>query len=297
MRVVSLLPAATEMLAALGGSGFLVGISHECDYPPSVRRLPRVTTTPIDPAASGQAIDADVRRLGDSGKPVIAIDIDALQRLDPDLIITQALCEVCAVGDGEVYRLATVMRPVPRVVSLQACDLTGIWDDIKEVGAAVELADEAEELVLGLQNRLTRIRCNARAPGTRVVCIEWLDPLYLAGHWVPELVAAAGGKDIGAEPGSHSARSQWGDLSRRRPDHLMVMLCGFGIDRARNELESLSDPDALDLMRRVPTWIMDGNSYTSRPGPRVVDGAARIQAVIQGHPLSGVKRWSPRPSC
>lgn len=297
MRVVTLLPAATEIIAALGGAGYLVGISHECDYPASVQHLPRVTATPIDVEASGRAIDVEVRRLRDSGQPVIAIDAEQLQRLCPSLIITQALCEVCAVSDGEVHRLALVMQPPPRVLSLAASDLEGIWVNIGEVGAAIDLADEAEELVAGLRSRIARLRASSSARPARVLCIEWLDPLYLAGHWVPELVAAAGGKDIGAHPGSHSARREWRELSRLRPDHILVMLCGFGVERARAELDSLDDPEALDLMRRVPTWIIDGNSYTSRPGPRVADGAARIQAVIRGQPTGGVQRWEPVEGC
>jgi iron complex transport system substrate-binding protein len=293
VRVVTLLPAATEIVAALGGAGDLVGVSHECDYPAWVHRLPRVTTTPIDVSAPGRVIDAEVRRLRDSGRPVIAIDAGELRRLRPALIISQALCEVCAVSDGEVYRLSSVMQPAPQVVSLAARDLEGIWSDIGAVGAALDLADEAEELIAGLRSRMTRIRAAARAVGSRVLCVEWLEPLYLAGHWVPELVAAAGGQDVGADPASHSARREWQEVIRLRPDHIVVMLCGFGADRARAELESLTDPQALDLMRRVPTWVLDGNSYTSRPGPRVVDGAARIQSAIQSQPLQGVERWSP----
>jgi iron complex transport system substrate-binding protein len=179
------------------------------------------------------------------------------------------------------------------VLSLEARSLEGIWSDIRQVGDALGLEDEAEELVLGLQSRLRRIRAARLPPGARVISVEWLDPLYLAGHWVPELVEAAGGEDVGARPGSHSARREWNELGGLRPDHVLVMLCGFGIERARAELQSLEIPDALDLLHRVPVWIIDGNAYTSRPGPRVVDGAARIQSAIQGRPRSGVERWGP----
>jgi iron complex transport system substrate-binding protein len=127
----------------------------------------------------------------------------------------------------------------------------------------------------------------------RVLCIEWLEPLYLAGHWVPQLVEAAGGEDVGAQPGSHSARREWSELGRLRPDHIVVMLCGFGIERARAELESVRDPEALDLFRQAPVWIMDGNAYTSRPGPRVVDGAACIRVALLGREARNVERWPP----
>jgi iron complex transport system substrate-binding protein len=297
VRVVTLLPSATEIVAALGGAGHLVGISHECDYPGSVQRLPRVTTTPIDPSSPGAAIDAEVRRLSKAGRPVIAVDAGQIQELRPDLIITQGLCQVCAVSDGEVYRLAEAIDPAPRVLSLAARDLAGIWGDIRDVGTVLDLADEAEELVLGLQSRLRRLLKRIPLPPLRVLCIEWLEPLYLAGHWVPDLVAAAGGEDVGARAGSHSARREWGELSALRPDHVIVMLCGFGVERARSELDALDHSEALGLMGRVPTWILDGNQYTSRPGPRVVDGAERIGAVVAGVPAAEVERWRPAVRC
>jgi iron complex transport system substrate-binding protein len=296
-RVVTLFPAATEIVAALGGIGRLVGISHECDYPPSIRHLPRVTATPIDPRSRSASIDAEVRRLRDSGQPVISVDAAQLRALAPDLIITQDLCEVCAVSDGVVHRLASVMRPAPRVVALAARDLEGICQSIGDVGAALDLSDEAEELVFGLRSRLRSLGSTQPAVRPRVVCIEWLDPLFLAGHWIPELVTLAGGDDVGARPGSHSAQRDWAEVEQLQPDHLFVMLCGFGIDRARTELESLENSQARDLMRRVPTWLIDGNAYTSRPGPRVVDGGAQIQAAILGQVHSKMERWSPVEVC
>jgi iron complex transport system substrate-binding protein len=297
-RVVTLLPAATEIVAALGDTSVLVGISHECDYPPSVQHLPRVTTTPVDPSLASGAIDAEVRLLRNSGRPVIAVDAGEIARLSPDVVITQSLCEVCAVADGEVQRLAAVLDPAPRVISLGARSLSGIWDDIRTVGQALDLDDEAEELVLGLQSRLRALRnLPGRKTRPRVLCIEWLDPLYLAGHWVPELVAAAGGQDAGAQPGSHSAQRRWDELAGLEPDCLIVMLCGFGVERARLELDQLEDPAAVAIAHRFPTWIIDGNAYTSRPGPRVVDGAARIHSALMEAPLPGIERWEPAGVC
>jgi iron complex transport system substrate-binding protein len=294
VRVITLLPAATEIVAALGGAGYLVGISHECDYPASVQSLPRVTTTPVDIRASGAAIHEEVRRLRDTGRPVIGIAADLLRQLAPDLVITQGLCEVCAVADGQVHRLTAAMHPPPQVLSLEALDLEGIWADIRRVGQVLDLDDEAEELVLGLRSRMARLRAAPATEPPRVLCVEWLDPLYLAGHWVPELVASAGGQDIGARPGSYSARRQWRELSGLRPDLVLVMLCGFGIERARAELSSLQDSEALELLRQVPVSIIDGNAYTSRPGPRVVDGAQRIQWALAGRPSPEVGRWQPQ---
>lgn len=291
MRVVSLLPAATEIVMALGGADSLVGISHECDYPPAACRLPRVTSSPIDSAASSAAIDADVRRLRESGHPVILVDADELARLAPDMIITQGLCEVCAVADGEVHRLARLLQPPPAIVSLAASTLSGIWDDIRTIARALDLNDEADELVAGLQHRLARLRARPPASERRVLCIEWLDPLYLAGHWVPELVTAAGGVDVGAVAGSHSARRSWSDMHGLRPDLVIVMLCGFSVDRAREELRALACREASTLFASAPVWIIDGNAFTSRPGPRVVDGAERLRAAMEDRTMPGLELW------
>jgi iron complex transport system substrate-binding protein len=297
VRVVSLLPAATEIVAALGDPGMLVGISHECDYPPSVLHLPRVTSTQVHIDAPGSAIDSEVRLLAQTGQPVIAIDEDQIRRLSPDLILTQDLCQVCAVGDGQVHRLTSVLDPAPRVLSLYATDLKGICHDIARVGAALERNDAAEELVLGLQRRVGSLAGTRPEPVPRVVCIEWLEPLYLAGHWVPDLVSVAGAVDVGAEPGSHSRRAEWSELGQLEPDCVLVMLCGFGVERSRAELDRLNRPEALELLTRVPTWILDGNAYTSRPGPRVMDGAERMQSVFRGAPLPGVEQWQPASVC
>ncbi len=293
MRVITLLPSATEIVAALGGAESLVGISHECDYPGSVQHLPRVTSTPLDVDAPGAILDAEVRRLRDSGQGVIGIEAELLRRLQPDLIVTQSLCDVCAVSDGAVHRLTEALNPAPQVLTLEGRDLAGIWADIRRVGAALQLADEAEELVLGLQSRLRRLRGARPDKPPRVVCVEWLDPLYLAGHWVPELVEAAGGDDVGARPGSHSRRCEWQEVRDLRPDHVLVMLCGFGIPRARSELVALRDSEALAFLSGAMVSIIDGNAYTSRAGPRVVDGADRIRAALFPRPGPDSPRWLP----
>jgi iron complex transport system substrate-binding protein len=291
MRVVTLLPAATEIVAALGEAGSLVGISHECDYPAHVMGLPRVTATPVDPAAPGSAIDAEITRVHQAGAPVIGVDAGLLRRLAPELIVTQDLCEVCAVGNGEVRRLASVLRPEPAVLTLSGRTLSGIMGDILTVARTLGRTAEGHELVGGLERRLGQLRARPVARRPRVVCVEWLEPLYLAGHWVPELVAAAGGSDAGAAPGSHSARWEWSDVARLRPDLVVVMLCGFGVERSLAELSALTDPAALQLCRSVPTWVMDGNAYTSRSGPRVVAGAELLAGAFQGREAPGIARW------
>ena len=290
MRVVTLLPAATEIVAALGRADRLVGISHECDYPASVLDRPRVTATPIDPLLPSARIDAEVRRLREGGKPVIGIDAAVLHRLAPDLLITQSLCEVCAVADGEAHRLAAALERPPRVLRLGGTTLAGVWQDVRAVGAALECEHEAEVLLARLQERLLRLRTDALPVRPSVLCIEWLDPLYLAGHWVPELVAAAGGRDVAAEAGSHSARREWREVAALRPDLVLVMLCGFGVERSRAELETIG-PDARAALGATPVWILDGNAYTSRPGPRLVDGADRIAAALRGREMAGLAPW------
>jgi iron complex transport system substrate-binding protein len=217
-----------------------------------------------------------------------------LSRLAPDLILTQGLCEVCAVGDGEVHRLAQALDPGPTVIGLEATGLDGIWQDIRRVAAALDLAPEAEELIAGLTYRLRRIRPPESPTPPRVLCVEWLDPLYLAGHWVPEMVEAAGARDVGADPGAPSRRGTWTEVEGLRPDLVLVMLCGFDVPRAIREMEEVREPAALGLFRDLPTWVLDGNAYTSRPGPRVVDGAERIRAALEGRALSGLERWEPR---
>ncbi|HWA16967.1 MAG TPA: ABC transporter substrate-binding protein [Gemmatimonadales bacterium] len=282
MRIITLLPAATEIVAALGAEADLVGISHECDWPRSVQRLPRVTTTPIDRDAPSGAIDQAVRKAIAAGRPVIAVDGDQLRELAPELIITQGLCEVCAVDDGQAYRIAEAMHPSPDVISLRAKTIEGIEDDIRLVGNLIAREAEAERLIAGMEARLDSIRQNRPAERPRVVCIEWADPLYLAGHWVPELVAAAGGLDVGAEPGSHSVTREWDEVAALEPDVVFVLLCGMDLPRAQRELDLLADPVARDFLTRHRVHFIDGNAYTSRPGPRVVEAAAEMQGFMKG---------------
>lgn len=285
MRVVSLLPGATETIASLGAAHLLVGISHQCDYPPTITHLPRVTSSAIDPAADSAGIDAAVRQAREADRPVIAVDADALARLAPDLLVTQGLCDICAVADGRAISLAQALTRPPEVLSLDGRDLPGVLEDIERLGRALDLPEEADELVLGMRYRLGRLRTHAPQPAPRVLCVEWLDPLYLAGHWVPDLVAAAGGFDAGATAGEGSRRISSGHLAGLRFELVVVMLCGFGLERARRELHASNLPDL-----GVPTWILDGNAYTSRAGPRLPDGARRIQSAMLGTEIPGLER-------
>lgn len=294
MRVVSLVPAATEMLAAMHAEDLLVGISHECDWPASVQHLPRVTTTPIDSSLPSGVIDTLVREAGREGRPVIAVERARLLALRPDLIITQDLCDVCAVADGQVYALAKAIDPAPSVVTMKGRTLEGVLQDIADLGSAIDRRPAAESLMQAMRSRLAAIP-EAPEARPRVVCIEWLEPIFLAGHWVPDLIRAAGGVDVGAEPGSHSRVVTWEELSALRPDVIVVAPCGFDLERAKREVEafdqrqrSLGKPALSDGTAHVV--LLDGNAYTSRPGPRLAEATERIAAALR------MARSSPFPT-
>ena len=280
MRVVSLLPAATEIVAALGGVGRLVGVSHECDFPPEVRSLPRVTRTRVDPAMPSSAIDRVMAEAKRTGVSPVEVDVNLVAHLRPDLLIGQSVCDVCAVGEVDLARLVTTLMPTPWVVTLHAHTLDEVFLDIRKVGEALELRDEAEELDAGLRYRLRRVSVRAaRLPKPRVLVLEWLDPPYVAGHWVPDLVTLAGGQDVGSVPGEPSRPRPWDELAALAPDVVVVALCGFDIPRAQAELAAVTDPQARALLgRRVE--FLDGNAYTSRPGPRLVDAADILARLI-----------------
>ncbi len=297
MRVVSLLPAATEIVAALGAGNFLVGISHACDYPPEVRALPRVTHPTVDPALPAAEIDRAMAVARRTGVSPVEVDVKRMAHLRPDVIIGQSVCDVCALGEADLARVVSVLMPTPWVVTLHAHTLEGVFQDIRKVGEALELRDDAEELVAGLKYRLRRVRARTAGPGgaggvgaqhaaplpapPRVLVLEWLDPPYVAGHWVPELVELAGGRDVGNPPGARSAARTWPELSTLAPEVVLVALCGFGEERARRDFAAVRHPAAQALFsRRV--GFLDGNAYTSRPGPRLVDAAEILTRLIHG---------------
>ncbi len=291
MRVVSLLPAATEIVAALGAGGFLVGVSHECDYPPEVQALPRVTRSRIDSTRSSGDIDRAVAEAQRAGTSTIEVDVELVARLRPDVILGQSLCEVCAVGPGDLERLVATLMPTPWLVTLHAHTLDGVLADILKVGKAIELTDEADELVAGLRYRLRRVEARARRsddvgaqhaaplPRPSVLVLEWLDPPYVAGHWVPELVAIAGGHAVAAAAGEPSRAHPWRELTALAPDLVVIALCGFDVPRARAEVATVTDPDGRALFSRRVEFL-DGNAYTSRPGPRLVDAAEMLARLI-----------------
>ena len=275
MRVVSLLPSATEIVGALGALEHLVGVTHECDWPPVVNSRARVTTCAVDSTASPAAIDAQVRDLAHTGTPLYGIKERMLHDLHPDVIITQSLCEVCAVHEGDVRALAASITPAPQVVTLGATTLEEVFADITRVATALQLTDESEELLDGLRDRLRRVHATlkaAQAPRPRVAVVEWGDPIFTGGHWVPEMIAKAGGIDVIGTAGAVSKTITLAQLQASAPDLLVIAPCGYNLPRAIDEGHRLLALDDWAWAREIPVWAIDANSYASRPGPRLVEG-------------------------
>jgi iron complex transport system substrate-binding protein len=285
VRIVSLLPSATEIVAALGALDQLVGVTHACDHPPQVASLPRLTSTPIDGSAHPDVIDRDVRAAADRGAPLYTVDESLLASLRSDVIVTQALCDVCAVRETDVRAFASRLSPTPVVVTLSGTSIEGIFADIERVALAIDAADEAEELIPGLRARLRSVHerlALARAPRPRVAVLEWTDPVFTAGHWVPEMVRRAGGADVLAEPGSHSRSIEVGDVEKANPEVLVFAPCGYDLPRATREAIAVLGGDDWQWARGRAAWAIDANALASRPGPRVVDGVETLASVM--HP-------------
>lgn len=287
MRIASLLPSATEIVCALGLADRLVGVSHECDFPAGVVGRPVLTAAKIDPRANSAAIDAAVRRLVRDGLGVYRIEAEALRAARPDLIVTQQQCDVCAVSFAEVEQAARDLLDAPvRIVSLTPTRLDDVLDDFQRVADAGGVADAGARLVAASRARLDTIRRRV-APARsrpRVACIEWLEPLMVAGNWVPELVALGGGTYDLVAPGAHSPAMTWEALVAARPDVVIVVPCGFALEQTRRELPALTarrEWQALPAVRNGRAYAVDGNAYVNRPGPRLVDSAELLAGVIQ----------------
>jgi iron complex transport system substrate-binding protein len=288
VRIVSLLPSATDAVVALGGGEMLVGISHSCDA--HVPHASVVTSCEIDADASSASIDAAVREIKTEGRTLYALDAARIEALAPDLILTQGLCEVCAVSEAEVHRLAAKISSQPKVVSLSGGTFDQVIEDLATIGAAIGLADEAEELTMGLRRRVRVVHETlkaAQAPRPRVVVLEWTDPFFSGGHWVPEQVKRAGGVDLIGTIGEHSRVVTLDELRAADPEIVIVAPCGFDLERSAVEGAALKAAHPWLAVKEC--WAVDANSLTSRPGPRIVDGIeamARIFAPSLFTPLS-----------
>lgn len=287
-RIVSLLPSATEIVCGLGGTNLLVGRSHECDYPEEVQRLPACTRPRVDPSAASAEIDRQVKDKLQQALALYEVDIPQLKALRPDLIITQAQCAVCAVSLEQVEAAVRDWTgQAPRLLSLSPQKLSEIWDSIRAVGRAMDLPDEGREILKELKLRVVNIIERACMIKKRpsVACIEWLDPLMAAGNWVPEMVDLAGGQNLFGEGGKHSPWMQWSELVARNPDMILLMPCGFDIERTRRELSILTakpEWSKLKAVKEKQVFLVDGNQYFNRPGPRIVDSMEMLAEMM--HP-------------
>jgi len=277
-RIVSFLPAGTEMVHALGAGGDLVGRSHECDYPSSVASLPVVSRpTLILDNASPAVIDRAVAEQMQNGDTLYRIDEVLLRDLRPDVILTQNLCRVCAPSGDELTRAVRKFQLQPEVLFLTPCNLAEIVENIISVGSAIGRPGEADALVRDYKDRLDGVRAAvANAPTRRVVFLEWTEPLFCGGHWVPEMISLAGGHDPLGRPGEDSVRMDWDDVANAKPEMIIVSPCGYRLKRA------------VELARKIPqvldaaVYAVDANAYFARPGPRVVEGVELLAHLF--HP-------------
>ncbi|MEO6349266.1 MAG: cobalamin-binding protein [Candidatus Limnocylindrales bacterium] len=299
MRIVSLLPSATEIVFALGLGDELVGRTHECDYPPEAAAVPVVTSdVGATATATSREINARVAASIHGGSSLYRLDLDALAAAKPDLILTQELCTVCAVSYREVAEAVRQLDSESTVVSLEPTSIEGILNTISTVGAMSEAEDEAvglievlRERLAGVENRVLERRLAGLAP-RRIVCLEWLDPPFASGHWVPEQVKRAGGWDLLGRIGEPASETTWEDVRDVEPEQIMLIPCGFDADRTAHEWRAgrATRPawvEDLAAVRDGEVYALDGSSYFSRPGPRIVEGVALLAELLD--PTIGVE--------
>jgi len=285
-KIVSLLPAATEIVCALGLENNLVGRSHECDFPPSVKQLPACSNANLPDNLSSGEIDVKVKELLADALSIYTVDREVIKRLAPDVVITQAQCEVCAVSLKEVEQaLENCLDKSVRIISLQPNVLNDIFNDIKTIADSLNVKQAGERLLEELQERTDIIRHKLKFVENKptIACIEWLEPLMISGNWVPEMVALAGGIAILTEPGKHSTYTTWEQIVSADPDIVIVMPCGFPIARTLNEMAILLQQPGFSDLKAVTNnglYIADGNQYFNRPGPRIVDSIEILAEII-----------------
>lgn len=284
MRICSLVPGATEVVAALGQASQLVGISHECDFPLSTRHAPVWVDPCVETAnACSATIDREVRALVSSGRPLYRLNEPAFVASKPEVILTQDLCHVCAVTPDQLTRAVDALPTPPTWVTLNPTTLEEVISDVERIGVAIDRASEGKQLATSLRTRLASVRNGHRAEKPRVACLEWLSPLYIGGHWVPEMVELAGGLDVLGQAHHPSRPVTWEQVESARPDIVILMPCGFSVERAWSELAALQRTDRR-WSSALASWplifVVDAASYFSRPGPRLVDGVELLAAIF-----------------
>ncbi len=281
MRIASLVPSATEMLFALGLGDDVVAVTHECDWPPAAAVRPRLTRSVIAEGLSAAEIDAEVRRVTAEGRALYELDEETLARLEPDLIVTQALCAVCAVSYDDVCGVAAGLPGDPAVLSLDPNTLDEVFDDAVGLGEAAGVAARGESLRRELAARVERVRTAAEGePRPRAAALEWLDPPFIGGHWVPDMIGAAGGTDVLGEPGVKSRTASWDEIRAAEPDVVVAMPCGWYVDEAAEQ--ALAHRAQLDSLGADRIVAVDAASSFSRPGPRLADGVELLGHLL--HP-------------
>jgi iron complex transport system substrate-binding protein len=286
MRIASLLPSATEIVCALGLQDQLVAVTHECDFPIGVKRKPVVTASVLSENTPSGAIDRHIRRLVHAGSSIYHLDADRLAALDPELILTQELCQVCAVSYPIVETAARRLGGSTQLVSLEPESLSEVFGHVRLVGRLTGRMDEADRVVASLQERVSAVaRLVGQREARRVLCLEWIDPLFGSGHWTPELVELAGGQDLLGNRRQPARVVAWEEVVAAAPDVIVVMACGFSLDRSLQEmplLEQRAGWEALPAVRGGDVYVVDGNAYFSRPGPRLVDSIEIMAGLL--HP-------------
>lgn len=278
MRIASLVPSATESLFALGLGDDVVGVTHECDYPQAARDLPHLTRSVIPEALSTAEIDRAVRERTERGEALYELDASLLHELDPDLIVTQALCAVCAVSVDDVRAVAEELPSKPQVISLDPTTLGEVLADVRRLGQVAGVEDDAEALLEEAADRLDAVRArveNARRP--RVAALEWLDPVFVGGHWVPQMIELAGGEDVLGLPGERSRTASWDEVAAAEPEVVVAMPCGY--DEAGSRAEADAHRERLDALG-ARVHCVDAAAYFSRPGPRLVDGVELLADLL-----------------
>jgi iron complex transport system substrate-binding protein len=281
MRIASLVPSATEMLFALGLGGNVVGVTHECDYPPAATELPQLTATVLPPGLDAGEIDAAVKEVVGAGRALYTLDEERLTRLDPDLIVTQAVCEVCAVSYEDVVTVAARLPGQPRVLQQNPSTLGEVLEDVTRLGEAAGIAERAAAVRAELEARLEAVRVAVTgAPRPKALALEWLDPPFLGGHWVPEMIELAGGEDVAGRAGEKSPQVEWEQLQRLDPEVVVSMPCGWYLEDSM--AQALEHKDRLDALGARQLFAVDAASTFSRPGPRLVDGVELLAHLF--HP-------------
>jgi iron complex transport system substrate-binding protein len=288
MRICSLMPGATEVVAALGLADHLVGISHECDYPSTIRHVPVMVESVVGYVAAGSAdIDRQVKALVSSGQQLYRLNERAFVDAQPDVILTQDLCHVCAITPDQLRQAIQSLSSRPRLVTLNPASLLDVINDVERIGEALGEPSRGRELAQTLRQRIATDRAKTATVQTtpRVLCLEWLSPQYVAGHWVPEMVNLAGGQDVLGRIGQPSRQVTWDEIRNAAPEIVVVMPCGFSVARTVSELAELcrTDKDCLRaLTSRSKAYAVDAASYFSRPGPRLVDGVELLAEIFSG---------------